>query len=163
MKKTVIAIAFLSVALMSCKERKKEKAYLDMPSADTEVAITTSLQTNEGYTLMKTNCYVCHNPNTASHDDIIAPPFAAVKRRYSKQYSTKKEFTNALVDWVQNPDEEKALMRSAVNKFKVMPKMDLDSEVLQKIGDYLYDNEPEQPEWFEAHMNEKHGAGKRKH
>ena len=93
----------------------------------------------------------------------LSPHLAAVKWRYSKQYSTKKEFTNALVDWVQNPDEEKALMRGAVNKFKVMPKMDLGSEVLRKIGDYIYDNKPEQPEWFEAHFNEKHGAGKRKH
>ncbi len=163
MKKIIITIAFLSIVFMSCNQAKKEKTYIDLSSADTEEFATTDLQVSEGYTLMKTNCYACHNPNTASHDDIIAPPFVAVKRRYSKQYSTKKEFANALVDWVQNPDEEKALMRGAVNKFKVMPKMDLDSEVLQKIGDYMYDNEPEQPEWFEAHFNEKHGTGKRKH
>lgn len=160
MKKSALIAIMLSIIFMSCNQTKKEYNKVDLTSANDE-KITLANQESEGYTLMKNNCYACHNPNAESHDNIIAPPFAAVKRRYGMQYSSKEEFTNAVVNWVQNPSEKDALMRGAVTQFKVMLKMDLDTETLQKIGDYMYENTLEQPKWFEAHSKEMHGNGKK--
>jgi len=157
--KNLMLLAIFSLILIGCNQTKKETTYSNTDEIATkEIALNTTNQ-EDGYTLMETNCFACHNPETKSHDDIIAPPFVAVKRRYSMQYSTKEEFTNAMIDWVQNPSEEKALMKGAVGEFKVMPKIALETEVLQKIGDYMYDNELEQPVWFKAHFKEMHGDG----
>ena len=153
----VILLASIMTVLISCNETKKEKT--DTESIAQNKAITDNLQEDEGFTLMKNNCYVCHNPKAKSHDAIIAPPFVAVKRRYSRQYENKEEFVNAVVNWVQNPKEEGALMRGAVREFKVMPKLPLDTEILQEIANYMYKNEMEEPEWFGEHVKEMHGDG----
>ncbi len=153
----VILLASIMTVLISCNETKKEKT--DTESIAQNKAITDNLQEDEGFTLMKNNCYVCHNPKAKSHDAIIAPPFVAVKRRYSRQYESKEVFVNAVVNWVQNPNEEEALMRGAVREFKVMPNLPLDTEILQKIASYMYENDMEEPEWFGEHVKEMHGEG----
>ncbi len=155
----VILLASVMTVLISCNETKKEKTETDYIAQNKSIPDT--MQENEGYTLLKNNCYVCHSPNTKSHDEIIAPPFVAVKRRYNRQYNNKEEFVNAVVNWVQNPNEEKALMRGAVRKFKVMPKLPLETENLQKIASYIYDTNVEEPEWFGEHVKEMHGDGMR--
>jgi len=153
----LILFASIMAVLVSCNETKKEKIDIEPIAQNKEIAY--NLQENDGFTLMKSNCYICHNPNTKSHDDIIAPPFVAVKKRYSKQYENEEAFINAVVNWVQNPNEEEALMRGAVKEFKVMPKMPLETKILQKIASYMYENEMEEPEWFGEHVKEMHGDG----
>ena len=155
--KELIFVAGIGIVLIGCNQSKETTIAKNDNKMTQKEVLTDTLS---GYTLMKNNCYVCHNPNAASHDSIIAPPFAAVKRRYSMQYDNKEEFVNAVIDWAYNPSEEKALMRGAVMEFKVMPKLPLDKKVLEKIATYMYENEVEQPEWFGAHFEEMHGSGK---
>lgn len=154
--KTIIFTIALSALFASCKQNT-QTVYLAVNTQDTADLKT---QPGEAYTLLKNNCYLCHNPKAASHDDIIAPPFKAVKMHYTNAYDNKTDFVNAMVNWVQNPEEEKALMRGAVNRFKVMPKMDLPTEDLEKIATYIYDNDVEEPIWMEEHMQQQHGNGK---
>jgi len=159
MNKKVILLASITALFMSCNQTKKEMSYVDFTSVDIEEMIPNDFQTDEGYELMKINCYVCHNPNSASHDEILAPPFKGVKMHYTRAYSNKEDFVNAVVNWVQNPTEDKALMFGAVNKFKVMPKMELATKDIEKIAVYMYDNDVDEPVWMEEHMNEKHKGG----
>jgi len=154
MKKAILAVG-LAALTASCNQTKQT----DYVVADTQIITGDNQQANEGYELMKTNCYVCHNPKAVSHDSIIAPPFKAVKMQYTIAYNTKTNFVNAIVNWVQNPEEEKALMRGAVNKFKVMPKLPLPIQDLEKIAAYIYDNDVEEPVWMQAHMKEMQGNG----
>lgn len=114
---------------------------------------------SEGYKLLKQNCYACHNPLAASHDDLLAPPMVAVKRRYKVSYDSKEDFTKAIVEWSKDPKEENAMMRGAVDNFKVMPKQTFDENDLKVIAEYIWDNELEKPEWFDAHFKEKHPNG----
>ena len=144
---------------MSCNQTKKESTTNESTTKKNEVAAVVNQEKSEGYTLMKNNCYACHNPNTKSHDDIIAPPFRGVKMHYTREYDNKKDFVNAVVNWVQNPEEDKALMFGAVNKFKVMPKLPLPTKDLEKIAAYIYDNDVEEPEWMGDHMKEMEGKG----
>lgn len=110
-------------------------------------------QSNEGYELMKANCYACHNPYTETHDNVIAPPMIAVKRMHSMKYTSKESFVNAVVAWASDPKEENALMRGAVMTYKVMPKQAFKEADLKKI---------EEPKWFAAHEKEMHDKGQGK-
>ena len=159
--KIILLIAIVAL-LIGCAQSNEKKSYLALASDFIEAdAIENSLKQNEGYNLMKTNCYACHNPNTKSHDEILAPPFKAVKMHYKKVHDTKEQFVDAVVDYVQNPEEAKALMFGAVKRFNVMPKLDLPTEDLEKIAAYIYDNDVEEPEWMEGHM--KGMMGKKQH
>ena len=109
-----------------------------------------------GKKLMETNCYVCHSP-TASHDDRIGPPMVATKRHNIDDETTKEQFISDLKAWIKNPNEADAKMRGAVRRFGVMPKQAFPEETIEKIADYMYDFEIDQPEWFEDHFNEEKG------
>ena len=143
---TISAVVFLNKDKDSQDNNYNEIAYL------TEIKTTS----DAGFDLLKENCYVCHNPAAKSHDDLLAPPLMAVKMRYSKQYTSKEEFIAAIVDWVQHPTEEKALMKGAVNNFKVMPSLPIEVDEIKKIAAYIYENDLEQPNWFPEHMKKMH-------
>lgn len=153
MKPIILIQTILLLFFVGCKEKKQETA-----AALTDANISSQIQL-DGYTLLKNNCYACHSVTTKSHDEIIAPPMIAIKRRYKMDYNTKEEFVNAITNWALNPTKEHALMRGAVMQFNVMPKQPFVKDDLIKIADYMYDNELEKPEWFEKHFNEEHPNG----
>ena len=107
---------------------------------------------------MESLCYACHSPRTASHDDILAPPFAGVRNRYKVRYSDKESFTKAMASFIMEPTESKALMFGAVAQFNVMLPLVVDSTTAYAIASYMYDHEPEKPSWFDEHYNEMHGG-----
>lgn len=125
-------------------------------AVDTEIAAIDTI--SENYLLFKNQCLICHG-GAPSHDELIAPPMAAVKWRYSKQYDNKADFVEGMVAWGLNPTAETALMRGAVKEFNVMPKPATKQGDLKTIAAFIYDNELEQPEWFEEHFNQMHGEG----
>ncbi len=151
MKKSIYLLVIIAIGLFSFNKISNNNLE-SIPLATVEVE-------NEGLLLMKSKCYVCHSITTKSHDDIIAPPMVAVKRHYTNRYDNKKDFINAVVTWSVDPKEENSLMRGAVNRFKVMPKMGFVKEDMEKIANYMYDNELETPAWFGAHSKEMHGKG----
>lgn len=157
--KNAVLVLGLSIGLISCNQSTKNSETENYQDKNTEnIAMSEGVQ-QDGYTLMKENCYVCHNPNTKSHDDLLAPPFKGVKMHYMREYDTKEGFVNAVVEWVQHPSEDKALMKGAVDKFKVMPPLPLETSEIEKIANYIYENEVEQPEWMPEHMKEMQGKG----
>jgi hypothetical protein len=112
-----------------------------------------------GKKLMETRCYVCHSP-AGSHDDRIAPPMIAVKKHYISEGTTKEAFIASMQNWIKNPTEENAKMRGALRKFGIMPKQYFSEKNIKEISDYLFDNDIEEPEWFQEHYNEERGKGK---
>jgi mono/diheme cytochrome c family protein len=151
-----LAAPFLSVLLIvlvvACSNNSK-------PSTQNN-SNTLVVEENEGLLLMEQNCYACHNPNAKSHDELLAPPFAAIKRRYSKEYDNQNDFVAAIVNYATSPDSNKALMRGAINEFGLMPALPIGKDKLSEIANYLYKNRPEEPEWFQEHFKEMHGKGK---
>ena len=117
---------------------------------------TTEVLPEPGLELLKKHCYVCHNPNTSSHDEIIAPPLAGIKSHYTKAYPEKEKFKKAMTEFVTNPNQEKALMKGPVNRFGLMPKPATASpEEIQLIVDYIQSNELEKPVWYDQHHQKK--------
>lgn len=101
--------------------------------------------------LLVSNCYVCHDPESKSHDEILAPPLAGIKMRYQRATPDREAFIAKMTRFVSNPSEESALMHGPVRRFGLMPKTILSGEEITKIVTYIYDNEMPKPEWFEGH------------
>lgn len=114
---------------------------------------------HQGKKLMETKCYVCHNPST-SHEDRIAPPMIAVKKHYISSNTTKEAFIASMQHWIKNPTAESSKMPGAVKRFGVMPKQYFSEEDIKQISEYMFDNEIDEPEWFQKHYNEQKGNGK---
>lgn len=150
----ILSFALLiTVVLGSCNTTKKEEYAVKTDNAE-------QMLTHPGKKLMETNCYVCHNPS-ASQENMIAPPMVAVKRHYISENTTKESFISEMQNWIKNPNETDSKMPGAVKRFGVMPKTPYPDETIKQIADYIFDNDIEQPEWFEQHLNEEKGMGMR--
>ena len=149
--KNTIVILTLSMLIFSCNNTKKETYYTSYETLDTE-------STHPGKKLMVTNCYVCHSP-TAGHDDRLGPPMIAIKKHYLKEGMTKQEFIVEIQNWIKNPTEDNAKMYGAVRRFGIMPKQVFPEETIDQIAEYIFENDIEQPEWFEEHFNSEKGKG----
>jgi len=137
--------------LVSCQKEKKE--FQPIPVEESVVAINE----HEGKKLMETHCYLCHSPNAAENQGRIAPPMVAIKARYiDKEGYTKEEFITAVASFVENPTEDKALMYGALKKHGLMPKQAFPEGSVEKIADFMFDYQIEEPTWFKEHW-EGHG------
>ncbi len=150
-------VTFLLVFIfmfIGCKKTKDE----------TNQTLTESYNKNSqehpGKKLMEIHCYVCHDV-TRPEDKRLAPPMVAIKKRYIFQNTSKESFINDIQKWIKNPNEEGAKMFGAVRRFGVMQKLPYPEDVIEQIADYMFDNEIEQPEWFEEHYKQMRGQIKK--
>ena len=154
MKKILLFMFSVLLLLSACKEEKANDLFVSQSITKKKV----KFESND-YNLLKTNCYVCHNPNSTSHDNLIAPPMAAIKKRYLRLYDTKESFVGAVSKWTMNPTSDNAIMRGAVMEFNVMPKQNFKEEEINKIATYIFENKLEEPEWFKNHERGMHRGG----
>jgi len=152
-------LSFLAilVVFLNCKDTKKTDY------SNTDSSSDKNLSQNEveypGKKIMETECYLCHSPSLPE-EGRIAPPMIAIKMHYINDSTTKEEFQNDLVEWINHPSEEKSKMPGALKRFGIMPFQPYPEETIKLIADYLYDNEIEEPEWFQEHYSREHGQGK---
>ncbi len=126
MKKTILA-SILAIATVC--------------SASAQDTLETALANSEGYTLMSQKCYICHfpKPDPAKMNQMIAPPMLRIQEHYKPVYTNKEDFIAAMIDFVNQPSEEKALMPGAIKKFQLMPKLIYDEKELYLIAETLFD------------------------
>ena len=138
-KVTIIIIAFTSLLLLNCSNKKKED--IQSKKAQKETVQVAEVINPKGYELMKTNCFVCHmeRPDPAKHGQMIAPPMLRVQEHYKPSYPEKEAFVAAIKTWVNNPNEDKVMMPGAVRKFNLMPKLAVPDADLQLIAETLYE------------------------
>jgi cytochrome c2 len=153
MKTNFIQLVALLMIFTSCNKQKSSEDF------NKNIASTIESNDAEALKLFQQKCYACHSVITKSHDEIIAPPMIAVKKRYSMQFDNKEDFVNAVVAYASDPKAENALMIGAVDKFKAMPKQAFSEDDLKKIATYIYENKIETPEWFEGHFQQNHKNG----
>ncbi len=151
MKKGILLLAILG--MLSCKDKAKTVP-LDTAS---ENEVAQSGEEHPGKKIMETECYLCHNPK-ASESSMIAPPMIAVKKHYIDTNTSKEEFIESLILWINDP-EAPSKMPGAQERFGKMPYLPYPEETITQIAEYIYDYEIEEPEWFAAHFEEEHGNG----
>lgn len=150
-----ILLVLLAVWMTNCKDSPKVTNM--QAGVVTDVWVSKNQEnTNEAKLLLETKCYTCHNPK-ANESNVIAPPMVAVKTRYLKDNTTKKQFADAIWAFVEKPTKEKVKMRGALNRFGVMPYQPFDEKEIRKISDYIFDYQIEEPEWFKKHWEKGHG------
>ena len=133
--------------------QKKKPEYIEIP----QKAPLAQQQNHDGKELMEKHCYICHGPSAGEDDGRIAPPMVAIKARYiDKAGFNKGEFVKYVTDFVKKPTKDKALMRGAVNKHGLMPKQDFPKGSVEKIAQFMFDYQIEEPVWFKSHW-ESHG------
>ncbi len=150
-----VLASFFFVLLVSACNNKNTSEYLAI-SENGETISTQIIQEHPGKKLMENNYYVCHNPKT-SEERMMAPPMIAVKMHYISEDTSKEEFINTMVEWSKKPSEEKSKMPGVVKKFGLMPYQFFPEKTIQEIADYMFDNELEEPVWFEEHYKKMHG------
>ena len=156
--KIYIYLIISVLCIVSCTDSKK-----NAQNNPTELNKNSLDSTSAGLSLLKKHCYICHSPESSSHDEIIAPPMAAVKMRYQMSYASQQEFVDAIVSWTMDPNQENALMKGAVDQFKVMPKQAFDKNEMEELALYMFQNSLDEPVWFASHQKEMHGKrGKRR-
>lgn len=122
MKRVQIAgLGFIFLTLLACDEVKQNE----------------EVSTLDGKALMESKCFTCHN--TQGTDNMLAPPMFRVKDHYIYDYEDKASFVNAIVAWVQNPQDSLSMMPGAKRKFGLMPKQNVPEDELRAIAGYIYD------------------------
>ena len=154
--KTIFLMQLVLLLAFSCNTPKKDSKTTKYNSVQ---ALEAQTNENSGLQLLQQNCYACHSVTSTSHDAIIAPPMAVIKRRYLMSYSSKEEFVEAITKWTLDPTEGNALMRGAVQNFNVMPKQPFNKETVTSIVTYIYENELEEPAWLQDQFNSQHSNG----
>jgi len=152
-----IKLIIVALLIFSCNN-KKQAQYVTVENNQ-----TVSQTEHPGKKLLETHCYICHNPTMPEDQGRIAPPMVAIKYHYINDETSKEEFIKQIVAYTANPTEEKAKLFGAVRRFGVMPKQQFPEGVVEKIADYMFDNDIEEPEWFQDHMKGKgpgNGKGK---
>ena len=122
-------------------------------------AFATDEKSPSGEKLFNTYCIACHGAKVGGMDisKRIAPPIAAVKMHYIDRYPDQTSFVTAISSWIEKQDKSKSLMRSAINKFKLMPPIVVPKADAEKIAMYIYAGKIEEPEGFRQHVEDEHG------
>lgn len=149
MKKYLIFFAF-GLLLVNCKEGKKDKT----ESLESPVIVENPQveKQHPGKRIMEQECYICHNPN-ASQESMIAPPMIAVKNYYLGKNTTEEQFTEDLIRWVNDPEQE-SKMPEALFEFGSMPYIPYPDDAIAQIAAYIYNYDIERPNWYDEALKE---------
>jgi nitrate reductase cytochrome c-type subunit len=98
-------------------------------------------------TLLQNNCFSCHEPVLG--EERAAPPMFKIREHYKDEKIGEAEFTAKIIDFVNQPSEEKSLMPGARKKFGLMPKMSFKEDDLKQIAVYLYQTDMSTEVWAE--------------
>ncbi|MDQ7048540.1 MAG: c-type cytochrome [Enterobacterales bacterium] len=111
-----------------------------------------------GEDLYKINCSACHGVNGGMDmEKRIAPPIIAVRMHYLHSYSDEMSFVDAIVSWVEQPNQDNTLMAGAVRRFGLMPKIAISKSDIEAIAEYVYRGKVGKPKGFDQHYKEMHG------
>ena len=148
------------VSLNSCDNtsNKSEETTITDSTQITTPPPTAAIS-EDAYSLLQTRCLICHTDKNLPHDQLIAPPMAAVKNRYADITGSKEEFVNRLVEFTLTPSVDEAMMYGAVRRFNLMTPVMLPEDTLRKIAAFLYETDISAPDWFASHYKQMHPEG----
>lgn len=90
-----------------------------------------------GEKLFITRCSICHQ---MSPPPTNGPPARGIARHYILEYPEKKDFKQAIKNFLNKPSQEKAIFSHAVERWGLMPQMVFDPDEIDAITEWLYDS-----------------------
>lgn len=147
MNKLALFIMTILLAFFGCAPKQEGKLNEIQLNADELI---------EARALFQTHCYACHTPR-GNQDDRVAPPMIAIKRHYITDQTTQAQFIADVSTYVVTPRTDISKMPDAVRKFGMMVPLQVPKDDLKKIATFIYQQDIEAPDWFEAHYKEEHG------
>jgi hypothetical protein len=148
----MIVLSFVLVGSFGCQNPKQENA----SKSNQETLKSSAISTDSTSNLLAINCYICHDPGSSSHDDLLAPPLAGIKKRYMNATGNRAAFIERMSSFAFNPTKDAAMMKGPIKRFGLMPKTALDQPQIEAIVKYIYDNEIPAPSWFGEHEKQMH-------
>lgn len=130
----------------------KKIALVSLLSLSVTTGVMADGHESEGQALFIENCSACHSLTGPA---TIAPPVFAIASRTKKDFPDEDAFVARVMTWVAEPSVDNALMKGAIDKFGVMPKMDFSQVDVEAIAQYIYAGDFEVP----AEHAEKHAGG----
>lgn len=111
----------------------------------------------EALSIVQKNCTSCHHPN---EQNSIAPSLNEVQMFYIKNFSNQEKGLAKLTSFLAAPKEETAMMKDAVKKHGLMPKISLTDEEIYDVAQLLYGFDFSQENWDKniAFVNKKSTA-----
>jgi nitrate reductase cytochrome c-type subunit len=142
------ALFILAIFIVGCNTNTNQQYVTSHEVIDT--VTQNGVIKDEIATSLINNCYSCHTPQMA--DGIhIAPSMLQVKEHYLDKYPEKQTFVKAMSAFVNAPSNEKAIMFESLNKFGVMPNMQFPKQEVEKIINYIYDNDIDTDDWLKTY------------
>mgnify|MGYP001601411240 CR=1 FL=1 len=132
-------------------KRTQQVLFLSSSLLLTHVAPSTASTGEETFNQLCLSCHVKQGKAT------IAPPLFGVVNHVKNVYPDREAFIQRVVDWVESPNADQALMPGAVKKFGLMPKLAYPSSQVRKAAEYLYDADINPPSWYKEHYKKEHG------
>ncbi|WP_299532729.1 DUF3365 domain-containing protein [Ulvibacterium sp.] len=151
MRKAILFLLSSTLLTLGCKDFKAREEVTNKTSSGKEALEVKAEHPGKG--LMERECLMCHNPK-ASEAQMIAPPMAMIKLHYLDSSTTKEQFTEALVHWLNDPEQESKIP-NAVERFGNMPYIPYPEKVIEQIAAYMYDYEMDRPIWFANYLEHK--------
>lgn len=147
--KCLAGVLLITFVMNSCKQNSASVKISEV----VQPAITSIDPVN----ILNSNCYLCHDPNSTSHDNLLAPPMAGVKYQYTKAHPEKNDFVNAMTSFILMPDKSTALLKKPVKTVGLMPSTILSEQQVKAVVDYIYNTDIKTPHWFAEHFEEENG------
>ena len=119
------------------------------------VFLMSNVSAGDGEELYGQLCASCHTPNASVK---IAPPIFAVVDHVRQAYPQRDDFISQVVEWVDEPKAEVALMPGAIRKFNLMPKLGYSQSDVEKIAAYLFDKNTVLSKEYLEHKKKGHGS-----
>lgn len=139
---------FIIVALIaSCNSNEKD----NLPLTEGQKSLAVSF--------LRVNCISCHSvePGVTS---VVAPSMNEIRNSYLQKYPVRREFVDAFTAFVLNPSMDNALMKEAIQKSGLMPKMGYDPEKVELLAEFLFTADIASPGW-DAGFTREEGSDKR--
>ncbi len=151
-----ILLVTLIFVVSGCKDATKSVA-IPEPTESRTNEVTEIDRLYPGKKILENECYICHNPK-ASQSNMIGPPMTAIKLHYIDATTTKEQFAEALLQWINDP-EQAGKIPGAHKRFGSMPYMPKPDTMIRQVADYLYDNDVERPVWFDKEFEARYIKG----
>lgn len=156
--RSFLCLGLLAAISAGCTDRTAGDGTSGNPSMPRPNPYAKVVTPSERLRLTNIYCGACHNVGTRDHDQLLAPPFVAIRWRYRMSFPDRESFIARIIDFTHDPVPEKTLMRGPVQRFGVMPPMPhVPEDELREIAIHIFEGEIETPVWWESHRETMRG------